>query len=263
MGQIAVLKQPGGSRPSRDKTPAGFTAADQRLLGFLARAGKLDRSAAEAARAACAATGRPTFEFLAAETALSEADVARVLAEGLGFPLVDLTQVQVDEWVADLVDEAICDRYALIATAADDETVTLVMANPFDQEAIKFVEFATGRRVRRAIGVRTDILREVARTHGHASTLASVIADVPENRSLELIGPSPSATPHEVDADKLAQEAEQAPIIKMVNLILVDALASRSSDIHIEPGRTASPSATASTACWSTRTRCRSGYKTR
>jgi type II secretory ATPase GspE/PulE/Tfp pilus assembly ATPase PilB-like protein/FixJ family two-component response regulator len=221
---------------SRDKSPAGFTPADQRLLGFLARAGKLERAAAEAARAACAASGRSAFEFIAAETALSEADVARALAEGLGFPLVDLKQVQADEWVADLVDESICERYALIASAADDETVTLVMANPFDQEAIKFVEFATGRRVRRAIGVRSAILREVARAHGHASTLASVIADVPENRSLEVVGSSSGAGPLEVDPDKLAQEAEQAPIIKMVNLILVDALGSRSSDIHIEPG---------------------------
>ena len=236
MGQIAVLKQPGASLMNRDKSPAGFTPADQRLLGFLARAGKLDRAAAEAARAACAASGRSAFEFIAAETELREADVARALAEGLGFPLVDLKQVEADEWVAALVDESICERYALIASAADDETVTLVMANPFDQEAIKFVEFATGRRVRRAVGVRSAILREVARTHGHASTLASVIADVPENRPLELVGSSPSTGPHEVDPDKLAQEAEQAPIIKMVNLILVDALASRSSDIHIEPG---------------------------
>jgi hypothetical protein len=105
---------------NRDKSPAGFTPADQRLLGFLARAGKLERAAAEAARAACAASGRSAFEFIAAETELRESDVARALAEGLGFPLVDLKQVQADEWVADLVDESICERYALIASAADD-----------------------------------------------------------------------------------------------------------------------------------------------
>ena len=198
--------------------------------------GKLDRREAEAARNACQAKGASAIELLASGDPQHEEDLAAAIAHGLGLPLLKLATVSIDEWAADLVDEATATRFALIAVGADDETVTLVMANPFDQEAIKYVEFATERRVRRAVGARGDILQAVSEVYSHAKTLATVLAGVPEDASVEVIpGTTPSSEAHDIDPRKLAQEAEQAPIIKMVNLILVDAITSKASDIHIEP----------------------------
>jgi len=235
VAQIAVLKkQNEGPQRGRQQAAAALTAADQRLLGYLVRVGKLTQAESDAAKAACQSAATSALEFLAAEGRVSENEIAQAVAQGLGLPLLELASPQVDEWVAGLIEESVAQRFALVAVGADDETLTLVMANPFDQEAIKFVEFATSRRVRRAVAPRSEILRVIARVHGHASTLASVLADVPETRSLEIVS-GPKVT-HEVDADRLAHEAEQAPIIKMVNLILVDALAARASDIHVEPG---------------------------
>jgi len=220
---------------SRPETQKPLAAADQRLLGFLVKVGKLERSQAEATKVDCQTRGVSAIEALCPER-LAELEVAQAVALGLALPYLQLAAARVDEWAVDLVDEATASRFALLAVAADEESVTLAMANPFDQEAIKSIEFTSGRRVRRAIALRSEILHAVAEAYGHETTLASVLADVPEGASLELIPGNQSAAAHDVDPSKLAQEAEQAPIIKMVNLILVDALGSKASDIHIEPG---------------------------
>ncbi len=247
MAQIASLNSRGSESTARPKvTPIDgkteprstpLAVADQRLLGFLVKAGKMDRGEAEAAKTACEAQGLSLIEFVVTANRLSDHDVADALAQGLGLPRLRLEAVQVDEWVAGLVDQATATRAGLVAISADAETVTLAMANPFDQDAIKYVEFASGRRVRRAVASRSEIIETIAQAYAHEGTLAAVLADVPESETVELIsGTTPSSNAHEVDADKLAQEAEQAPIVKMVNLILVNAVTSKASDIHIEPG---------------------------
>ncbi|HSD09794.1 MAG TPA: ATPase, T2SS/T4P/T4SS family [Candidatus Binatia bacterium] len=223
--------------PHTEKSaPIETLVADQRLLGFLMKIGKLDRAEAEAARHTCQAQRTSAIEFLAYGEPHREHELAAAIAQGLGLPLLRLDAGSVDEWAADFVDEATANRFALIAVSADDETITLAMANPFDQEAIKYVEFATGRRVRRAVAPRGDILEALSQVYRHAKTLATVLAGVPDDASVEVIpGATPSSEAHEIDPSKLAQEAEQAPIVKMVNLILIDAIASKASDIHIEP----------------------------
>jgi len=219
----------------RDASTPRPVAADQRLIGFLVKAGRLERGEAEAAKKACHEQNVCAIDYLSREL-LSEADIAQAVAHGLGLPFVRFGPSRVDEWAVDLVDEPTASRFAVLAVAADDETLTLAMANPFDQEAIKYIEFASGRRVRRTVAPRSEILHAIAQAYGHESTLAAVLADVPDGSGLEVIPGTPSSAAHDVDPGRLAQEAEQAPIIKMVNLILVDALSCKASDIHIEPG---------------------------
>jgi type IV pilus assembly protein PilB len=223
--------------PQADKAPAGEAlVADQRLLGFLMKIGKLERREAEVARNACQTERISAIEFLSSGALEQEQKLADAISQGLGLPLLRLDTVCIDEWAADFVDEATANRFALIPVSVDDETITLAMANPFDQEAIKYVEFATERRVRRAVAARSDILEAVSQIYRHAKTLATVLAGVPDDGSVEVIpGTIQSSEAHEIDPRKLAQEAEQAPIVKMVNLILIDAVASKASDIHIEP----------------------------
>jgi type IV pilus assembly protein PilB len=223
--------------PRGEKAPATeILLSEQRLLGFLTKIGKLERREAEAARNACQVGRISVIEFLASGDPLQEQKLAEAIAGGLGLPLLKLDTVSIDEWAADFVDEATANRFALIPVSVDDETITLAMANPFDQEAIKYVEFATERRVRRAVASRGDILQAASEVYRHAKTLATVLAGVPDDGSVEVIpGTMPSSEAHEIDPNKLAQAAEQAPIVKMVNLILIDAVASKASDIHIEP----------------------------
>jgi len=234
-GQVASRVRAETQRAPVDG-PKSVSAADQRLLGFLVKIGKLDRGAAEAIKNDCQKQKLSVIEFLASDGRLSEDEVAQSVAAGLGAPLLPLATTKIDEWVVDFVDEKTAARLSLLAVSADDETVTLAMANPFDQEAIKSVEFASGRRVRRAVARRSEILRAIEGAYRHEGALASVLAGVPAS-ALELVpGAGKSSQPHELDPDKLAHEAEQAPIVKMVNLILADAIAVQASDIHVEPG---------------------------
>src|SRR5262245_13704458 len=149
--------------PHADKAAGELLVADQRLLGFLMKIGKLERREAEAARNACLTDRISAIEFLSSGVPEEEQKLAEAIAQGLSLPLLRLDTVNIDEWAADFVDEATANRFALIPVSVDDETITLAMANPFDQEAIKYVEFATERRVRRPVAARSDILDAVSR----------------------------------------------------------------------------------------------------
>ena len=228
----------GGSatRGARATLATRWSLADDRLLGFLAKAGKLGRAAMEAAKNACQSRGVSALEFLAEGGTLSAEQIASALADGLGLRWLRLTTMSIDEWVAELVDETSAARFGLLPVAAEDDSVTVAMANPFDQEAIKYVEFATGRRVRRAVCTRADLRQALPKAYGHESTLAAVLADVPESESVELLfGASTPVAAVEAEAAALARSAEQPSIVKMANLLLSDAMGAEASDVHIEP----------------------------
>ena len=119
--------------PHGEKAPATeILVSEQRLLGFLTKIGKLERREAEAARNACQVGRISVIEFLASGDPLQEQKLAEAIAGGLGLPLLKLDTVSIDEWAADFVDEATANRFALIPVSVDDETITLAMANMFD-----------------------------------------------------------------------------------------------------------------------------------
>src|SRR5438093_13649105 len=106
------------------------------------------------------------------------------------------------------------------------------MANPFDQEAIRQVEFSAGCRVRPAVAPYSAVVQAIDARYKLDGSLRTLLRDIPENGHLELVRPKTK----DLDLQSGAREGDEAPVIKMVNLILVDALSSRASDIHIAPG---------------------------
>jgi type II secretory ATPase GspE/PulE/Tfp pilus assembly ATPase PilB-like protein len=208
---------------------------NQRLLNLLLKRGKIDRTAAAAAERTVIEERISAIEALDGAGLVSESDVAALLGTELKLPFVDLKSVPFNEGGVDLVDESTATRFQLVPIRLQRDLLVLAMANPLDQEAIRHIEFATGRRVRPAVAVRSQIVEAIAHVYRREGALDALLADVPAAANVELVREDiESSSTKELQA--LTREAEQAPIVKMVNLILLEAFNSKASDIHIEPG---------------------------
>lgn len=101
-------------------------------------------------------------ELLAREGLVSEADLAAVLADGLNLRRVDPDQLALDATVVGILKDALALQHEVLPVAADDRAIELAMANPLDLEAIKAVEFVTGKRVTPLVAPRRALCATIA-----------------------------------------------------------------------------------------------------
>jgi type IV pilus assembly protein PilB len=207
------------------------TEADKNLLAYLVRAKKITAAKAREIEQLRAAECLSTVQALVFRGELTEEEIASALAVGLRLPLVKLDRVAVDEQVTVFVKDEVAARCVIVPVRKDGDFLVLAMENPFDQEAIRTVEFGSGLRVRPAVAARSQVLAAIEKVYKLDKSLRSLLADIPQTKSIELVREG-----NDVDLRQLASQAEGAPVTKLVNMILVDALAANASDIHVEPG---------------------------
>jgi type IV pilus assembly protein PilB len=205
--------------------------ADKSLLSFLVRAKKLDADVAQEIESLGRREGVSAIPALAARGILSEDETAQAVAHGLRLPLLNLTTAPFDEQATVFVKDETAAQCALVPVRKEGEALILAMANPFDQEAIRTIEFRNGCRVRPAVAPRYQVVAAIEQAYKLDKSLRSLLSEIPETKGMEVV-----SAEGDVDVRKLAEDAEGAPIVKMVNLILADALANSASDVHIEPG---------------------------
>jgi type IV pilus assembly protein PilB len=140
--------------------------------------------------------------------------------------------VNVEDKASIYVKEEMAARCVLMPIRKEGDSLILAMANPFDHEAIRQIEFGAGCRVRPVVAPYSALIQAIEVHYKLDNSLRTLLRDIPENDQFELVRP----TGKEPDLKTLVSEADEAPVIKMVNLIMVDALSCRASDIHIEPG---------------------------
>jgi type II secretory ATPase GspE/PulE/Tfp pilus assembly ATPase PilB-like protein/ActR/RegA family two-component response regulator len=214
--------------------PSSLTEADQRLLNLLVRCGRIDRAAAVAIERSSAEDGISVIDAMVAAGTLSDADIAKTIADELKMPLLDLHTLSFTEGGTEFVDEPTAQRLALVPVRMQKDILVVAMANPLDHEALKSLEFSTGLGLRPAVASRDQILEAIQHLYKRESSLNSLLDGVEPTSKFEIIHESDrGAGP--VDVKAAAREAEQPPIIKLVNMIVLEAFNSRASDIHIEP----------------------------
>ena len=150
------------------------------------------------------------------------AELAQALAKRLRIPYYELDRdFKVPSSLIKLIPKAIAERFCIVPVDSEKGvSITLAMANPMDLEAIDAVGVFTGLEVRKAISTQAAI--EVAIKRFYAE---EAFADCDGDDESDAEGQDES-------------KANEAPVVKFVNLILMTALRDRASDIHFEPGET-------------------------
>jgi type II secretory ATPase GspE/PulE/Tfp pilus assembly ATPase PilB-like protein/CheY-like chemotaxis protein len=190
-------------------------------LSTLVPEGQIDAVRREAGNASS------LWEALVARRLVSNDQILAAVAARFRFQIADLTVL--DHHVQEAVPEQLARKYNILPLRITDSFLEIATANPFDMDAEKMLAFATGREVRLLLYPPTRIrerLDELYRPEDVVSKLLSGISDDSEVTQLKDEADEYNAS---------AEEAQQRPIIKLVDTLIADGITSRASDIHVEP----------------------------
>ncbi len=159
--------------------------------------------------------------------AISEKAFSEFLSQQYQVPAVDLDELQADEHAVELIPSEVATKFQVVPVQREGRVLTVAMANPDNIFAIDDIKFITGLEVRPVVATETAIKRAIDRFYDSADSLAEVMRDMEED--FEIV--------EEMDDDMGLVEAqsEDAPVVKLVNSLIADAVNKGASDIHIEP----------------------------
>ncbi len=161
---------------------------------------------------------------------VSEEEIASFLGRQYGVPPVDLSKAAIDPAILKLVPAEVARKYLLIPLGRSGGALTVAMADPSDIFAIDEVRFITGHNIQPMVAPDTSIQNALNRHYETAGFARSLVRDF-EQKELGLAEPDQRG----VDLAELYRATEEAPVVKLVNLILTDAINKGASDIHLEP----------------------------
>jgi type IV pilus assembly protein PilB len=166
---------------------------------------------------------------------ITDDDITGVLSRQYGVPSINLKYYEIDPIVIKLIPQDTALRYQVIPLSRVGSVLTIAMTDPTNVFAMDDIKFMTGFNVEPVVASESAIGDAISRFYGGGSSnheeLSNLMKDlVDEDQEREL-----TAEEQEVDAASLEKAAEQAPIIKLVNLILTDSVRRGASDIHVEP----------------------------
>jgi len=161
-------------------------------------------------------------------------DLTRILSQQYGVPAIHLPKVEVDDTVVKLIPSEVAQKYLIMPVQRSGSTLTIAMVDPTNVFAMDDIKFMTGYNVEPVVCSETSIKEAIDRYYGsiHALELKKVMDEMAheEEQNLELLDED-----EQVDLAKLEASTEEAPVVRLVNLILTDSIKRGASDIHIEP----------------------------
>ena len=201
----------------------------QSLGTFLLNRGKLSRDAFDRAERVHRETGEPLEAVLTKLGLVSEPVLADGYADLLGLDRLTAADLPDEPVEIDDLNPSFLRLHRLLPLAFQDDALVLVMANPTDAFARRAMAFATQRPIRVAVATVTDVEEAVERLYFAGPSAASATDD--EAGTFSMLDDDTAVQ----DVARLKELASDAPVIKLVNRLLVQAFEAGASDIHFEP----------------------------
>ena len=161
---------------------------------------------------------------------VQEHDLASFLSKHYGVPSINLAEFDVDPAVIALIPAAVAQKYQLVPINRAGATLIVAMSDPSNIFAIDDIKFMTGFNVEVVVASEVAIKEAIDGYYDQSSSLADVMSGLEDFDDLELVDEQSLE-----DIGELERASEDAPVVKLVNLILTDAIKRKASDIHIEP----------------------------
>jgi type IV pilus assembly protein PilB len=160
---------------------------------------------------------------------LKEEDLAAFLSRQYGVPSINLSEFEIDESVIKLIPAEVVQKYQLIPVNRAGSTLIVAMSDPSNIFAIDDIKFMTGYNVEVVVSSESSIKSSIDNHYDQSASFDDVMGDL-DDIDLEVVDDD-----DEIDTSDLERASEDAPVVKLVNLILTDAIKKGASDIHVEP----------------------------
>ena len=200
------------------------TSEGSQLGALLVQSGLLTDDQLEAALAEQAETQKSLGRILIDSGLVTEGDLVAMLSRQIGLEFVDLAETTVDPSAAGLISASLARRYQALPLGWEDNRLLVAMADPSNVFAIDDIRTITKRELKVVVSTRAAILDAIEKYHRMDGEAESISAQAASESEIE------------EDLSSIREVVEDAPIVKLVNMLISQAVTDRASDIHIEPG---------------------------
>jgi type IV pilus assembly protein PilB len=179
---------------------------------------------------------------------VKDEEITALLSKQYGVPSIALTQFEIDPAVVKLVPAETALKYQIVPLSRSGATLTIAMTDPTNVFAMDDLKFMTGYNVEPVVASETAVVDAIQKYYGKAAGNGNGNGAAVGPTALEVASKALQEMPavdeavvdvveeiEEISAEALAQQGEEAPVIKLVNVILLSAIQKGASDIHIEP----------------------------
>jgi type IV pilus assembly protein PilB len=201
----------------------------QKLGNFLVREGLITPEQLENALQEQKANGGMLGSNLVKMGYIEEAELMEFLSKQFGVPSTDPSKLDVDPEVIEMIPGNIVNKYRIVPISLEGQTLTIAMVDPSNIFIIDDIKFLTRKNIRVTVATESSIKSAMDRFYDAGAALEDVMQEFDED------GVDVVEGAEDLDLGELEEAAEQAPVVKLVNLILVDAIKKVASDIHVEP----------------------------
>ncbi|MBM3253761.1 MAG: type II secretion system protein GspE [Candidatus Omnitrophica bacterium] len=200
------------------------------LNELLVTSGFLDKTAVDKALAIQKVKGGSLTKILIEQKVITQKELMSVLSEGLNIPPIDLSKYKVDLQVVKIIPEKIARHYCIVPISRIGQVLTVVMSDPMNIFAMDDIKLLTGFQIEPVLSTEELILEVIDKCYITEGINFEKLFEEAKVEDVELVSET-----KDLDLGEIAMESQQVPLVKMVNLMIIEALNRRSSDIHIEP----------------------------
>ena len=182
-------------------------------------------------------TRAPLAQVLANMNLISEKDKARILGRQWGIPFVDLADRQIDRELLKLIPHHLLQRCKAVPIDQHGPRLVVAMVNPLDVYAIDQMRLVAGIDIECVIATADDIGAALGQSMSVRDEIAGALQEVSEEFGGDVgdIQLEEKEREEEVTVDQLREMMDDAPVVKLANLIIRQAIRDKASDIHIQP----------------------------
>ncbi len=162
--------------------------------------------------------------------AIEESKLTDFLSKQYGVPAINLKDFDIDPEIIKLVPKEVCEKHLILPVNRAGASLIIAMSDPSNIFAMDDIKFLTGYNIETVVASELAIREAIERYYAvKGPSLEEIVGDLDDS------GVEVADDDDEANADELAKAADDAPVVKLVNLVLLDAIKKGASDIHIEP----------------------------
>ncbi len=205
---------------------------DKRLKSILTKLNVLPENVVGEALAKAEGSDKTLTQILLEEKLLAEETVLTALSAESHFPPVNVFKIRSDETLAALLPENLASYYGVIPVSKVGNIITLAVSNPFDILQLDDIQIVTGCSIRPVLSTDVSIRKAIPDVYNRGQQMVKDLLDNMGDTDVEV---KEAPKDQSDDINSLTSESTQAPVVKLVNLIVLQGLQYKASDIHIEP----------------------------
>jgi len=174
--------------------------------------------------------GGSLCEILLSKDIVSEENLLSVFAEMYDITPISLSKIEIEKEVFELISEQTALYYSAIPIGKVGNYLTMALADPLNVFAIDDLSLMTGTKIIPVVALASDIKATLDRYYHQTENFNEILANISDDDITETI-----VKEEELNIDSMLDETAAAPVVKLVNAILTQAIEEKASDIHIEP----------------------------